>query len=105
MVTKVEHADSTASSASPGRKLRVQPGNCCVKLNLQELLQALWYAAADERMPGIGKVEWHTPASPRRFRAIFAHMFRPRSSAIHSGHAECLLENSAAVYPVDRQPI
>jgi hypothetical protein len=32
-------------------------------------------------------------------------MFRPKSWAILSGHVGYLLENCAAVYPVDRQPI
>jgi hypothetical protein len=58
----------------------------------------------NERMPGTEKPNGMLLLS-RRFQAIFARMFRPTSSATHSGHAECLLENSAVVHPVDRQPI
>jgi hypothetical protein len=60
---------------------------------------------ADERMPGTVEAGWHTPTSPRQFQVRFAHTFHLTSSAVHSEHAECLLENSAAVYPIDRQPI
>jgi hypothetical protein len=72
VITNVEHADSTAPAATPGRKL----------------------AEGVERTPDIGKGGWHVHLSPCRFPAISARMFRLGTPAAHSGHAECLPETT-----------
>src|SRR5579863_4995989 len=103
MVTNDEHADNTASSASPRRQPTFNLGNSPAS-NLIARIPASSLARNGRRE---NARHWKRRMACPRFSlsipVISAHTFRPRWLAIHRGQAGYLLENNAAMCPVGRQ--
>jgi hypothetical protein len=93
VVTHVEHADSTASAATPGRNLVFNLGIAVLcQTELQEPLHCKYLGTQrpSRELRMLEKVDsmfTFLPVYSREYGSA-ARVFRPGTRAVHSGHAE-----------------